>query len=136
MNEDVVIDASVAAKWVLLEAGSDAAAELLRPGIAMHTPELCLAELSNVLWKRARRGELTHAEAADALKIAMDLPVRHHPHAPLAPDALLISLEFDITAYDAFYVALARSLDAVMITADRRLAGAGRTDPDWPVRML
>jgi predicted nucleic acid-binding protein len=32
-------------------------------------------------------------------------------------------LRHNLTAYDAAYVALAEALDAVLLTADRRLAG-------------
>jgi predicted nucleic acid-binding protein len=137
MPHDVVIDASLASKWVLPERDSGAALAILRQeDIVFHAPELCVAELVNILWKRVKRGELSPREAIDTLELVRALPVRHHPHEPLADSALAIAIEFDITAYDALYVAVARGLGAEVITADGRLARAGASDPQWPVRML
>lgn len=132
----IVIDASVAAKWVVLEVGSDTAADILRSGAPLHAPEQCLAEIANVLWKRARRGDITAMEAAEAMRHAADLPVDLHAHATLVAPALLIAMEANITVYDALYVALARSLDAELITADKRLVASGALIDDWPVRLL
>ena len=44
-----VIDASVAAKWLLPEDGSDQASALL--GDALLVPDLLFAELANIFWK-------------------------------------------------------------------------------------
>jgi predicted nucleic acid-binding protein len=57
----VIVDASVAIKWVVQEEGSDTAAALA--GQALSAPTLLTVECANVLWVKARRGELTSAEA-------------------------------------------------------------------------
>ena len=49
-----------------------------------------------------------------------------HPVAPLARD--LWALRESLTAYDAAYLALARALDARVLTTDRGLAAAARSD--------
>jgi predicted nucleic acid-binding protein len=48
----IVIDASVAVKWVVREPDSDAADALL-DDIELIAPVLWLAEAANVLWRRA-----------------------------------------------------------------------------------
>ena len=132
----VVVDASVAAKWLLPEHGSDAALALLRePGISLHAPELWPAELLNVLWKRKRRGEVTGAEAVEHAGRVAHMPVRIHGHAPLLSAALLLALRHDVTVYDALYVALARSIGGTVVTADTLLLRAG-TGETWPVEPL
>jgi predicted nucleic acid-binding protein len=132
-----VIDASVAAKWILPEPDSDVAMVLLEQADArFHVPELCTAELANVLWKRSRRGEISSLDAVEAAAQLRDLPVRRHSHQTLITPALLIALQHGITVYDALYVALALSLDATVITADRTLAGARTSGDDWPVQVL
>jgi predicted nucleic acid-binding protein len=50
------------------------------------------------------------------------LRIRRYPHASLL-DAMW-SLRRNVTAYDAAYVALARQLDATLVTRDVRLARA------------
>ena len=60
-GERLVIDASIAVKWVVPEPDCDRA-EALRdhPLVA---PDLLFAECANVLWKKVRRGELSKDEA-------------------------------------------------------------------------
>jgi hypothetical protein len=53
----IVVDASVALKWVIEEDGSDAAEALLLEE-PLTGPDLLLVECANVLWTKARRGEL------------------------------------------------------------------------------
>lgn len=47
--------------------------------------------------------------------------------AELAPAALLTAIDLGVSAYDGTYAALTQSLDAVLVTADRRLAAAVRS---------
>jgi predicted nucleic acid-binding protein len=51
----IVVDASVALKWVIPEAGSDAAAGLLHDELI--APDLWLTEAANALWRHARLGK-------------------------------------------------------------------------------
>jgi predicted nucleic acid-binding protein len=137
MERHLVVDASVAAKWILAESGSEAAWELLdNDELTLHAPELCIAELTNTLWKRVRRGELKPFEAIEASGLLRDLPMEEHAHKPIVLSALAIALQQNITVYDALYVALALSLETTVITADRRLMEAGAGAGDWPVRLL
>ncbi len=55
----VVIDASVALKWVLGETDSDAADALFDRDEDLIAPALWLAEAANALWRRARTGEVS-----------------------------------------------------------------------------
>ena len=50
------------------------------------------------------------------------LRIRRYPHESLL-DAIW-QMRFNLPAYDAVYVALARVLGAELVTRDRRLAGA------------
>src|SRR3954469_9743264 len=112
MRKHYVIDASVAAKWILPEAGSDRAAELLTTsGAIFHAPELCIAEVTSTLWKRVNRGELTRSAAGGAIALVSDLPLRPQAHQPLVTSAFGIAIDRGISVYDALYVAHAMSLD-------------------------
>jgi hypothetical protein len=64
----LVVDASVAIKWVLPEEGHGLALRIQDlyedEKLDLVAPCLLIAEAGNVLWKRVRRGELTR-EAAE-----------------------------------------------------------------------
>ena len=114
-----VIDASVAAKWLLPEEGSDHASALL--GDALLVPDLLFAELANVFWKKQVRCEIDTATADAAMRWLMQAPLQVHSCAGLAAQAMSLSIRIEHPAYDCFYLALARRSGCPLVTADRRL---------------
>ena len=114
-----VIDASVAAKWLLPEDGSDQATALL--GDALLVPDLLFAEVANIFWKKQMRGEMTAATADAAARWLTQAPLQVHPCAGLTADAVSLSIRLQHPAYDCFYLALARRTCCPLVTADRRL---------------
>lgn len=119
MNE-AVVDASVAAKWVLDEEHSGQAARLLNLP-ALYAPAHWLAEAVHVLSTKVVRGELTADEAKERAGILLLAPVRVDPLAGLAQSALSISVAARLSGYDGLYVALAVFRSIPFVTADRRL---------------
>jgi predicted nucleic acid-binding protein len=115
-----VIDASVAAKWVVEEDHS-AKASLLLSLDARHAPDHWLAEAANVLWSKVFHGDLTAADAEERIGVLMRAPVVGMPIAELMPRAFAISVACMVTIYDSLYVALAEKRDIPLVTADRRL---------------
>lgn len=116
-----VVDASVVAKWFFREQGTDRARELLQRGGDLVAPELLLAEVANVAWKRALRGE-TSADHARA--VARALPQVMSFFAPLSSlhgRALELALTLGHSVYDCCYLALAESRGLPLVTADLRL---------------
>ncbi|HEV2461169.1 MAG TPA: type II toxin-antitoxin system VapC family toxin, partial [Ktedonobacterales bacterium] len=67
MSGAVVVDASVALKWLMVEAYADVAENMLRDwlirGARILAPALLTSEIANALYKRVRRGELTPEDA-------------------------------------------------------------------------
>ena len=63
----VVVDASVAVKWFIAEQWTEESRKLLAGRIDRHAPDLILAETTNVLWKKARRGEIKDPHAYDVV---------------------------------------------------------------------
>jgi len=61
----LVVDASVAAKWLVSEPLSNRALAVLGGSDELIAPDLFLAEVGNILWKKARAGHLTPAMAAE-----------------------------------------------------------------------
>ena len=58
------------------------------------------------------------------LSALLDLPIRSYELRELAAASLPRAVATGLSAYDACYLVLAEALDAVLVTADRRLAEA------------
>lgn len=118
----IVVDASVAVKWVLGEAGGDAADALLDQDLM--APVLWLAEAANVLWRRARTGDITAEQANVRLSELLKAPVASLPIEPHLERALGLAMEIGHPVYDCVYLALALHHDTHVVTADRRFSAA------------
>ena len=131
----VVVDASVAVKWVLDERGSEMAVSLREQELI--APALWLAEAANVLWRHAQTGEITGNEAAEHFSELLQAPVATLPIEPHLAPALKLALEIGHPVYDCIYLALALQHHTHVVTADRRFASAASTpDLAGSVRLL
>jgi predicted nucleic acid-binding protein len=124
----VIVDASVAIKWVLSEDGSEAAKRLVADEI-LAAPDLMFIECANVLRTKTRRGELSALFAGEALAVIDAIPIRSIPARPHVAAAHAIALELDRSAYDALYLAVALAERATLFTADMRFAVAAQAHP-------
>lgn len=117
----VVVDASVALKWVLTEDGTDRARALITRS-PLAAPDLLWIECTNVLWVKARRGQITARDARAACAAIAGTPIRVVPAEQLVADALDIALELEHAAYDCLYLAAALAERCVLVTADATFA--------------
>jgi len=120
-----VLDASVAVKWYVPEVHSEKALSLLEAqrsaDLAIHVPDLFLAEAGNILWKKVRRGEISERDAGEISRALLSLPKTVYPTEALLAASLELACRLGRTVYDSLYLALAALLDAPLITADQRL---------------
>ena len=129
----VVVDASVALKWVVDEEGSDAAADLL-DGRVLLAPPLILIEIANALWAMQRRGVITPEDGADALDRLLSAPWTMPTDASaLVGQAYRLARLLEHPVYDCVYLALALERQAPVVTADRRFVASASRDPDTAV---
>ena len=139
MTDLLVVDASVALKWVVHETGSTEAAVLLSRVMAGHlslvAPEHLVGEVGNALRKRVAQRVLLADDAVAALdavaEIGMELLGGHERWRR----SLRAALDWGVTTYDALYVLLAQDLGAELVTADLRLTETARAR-SLPVRPL
>ncbi len=118
----IVVDASVVAPALADDdADGDRARERLQ-GERLVAPELLDLEVVAVVRKALLAGVLDERRAAMALADLADLDLERVSHRPLL--VRIWELRPNITAYDAAYVALAETIEATLVTADRRLSQA------------
>jgi predicted nucleic acid-binding protein len=118
--KEAVVDASVAAKWVV-EEDCSANAALLLSYDTLHAPAHWRAEAVNVLWAKVFRGDLTAADAEERMLVLNCAPIVDAEIAGLVPRAFAISVAHSVTLSDSLYVALAEQRDIPLVTADKRL---------------
>jgi predicted nucleic acid-binding protein len=118
----IVLDASVVAKLLVEEPGSAEARALVAEMASAAAPDLLVAEVGNMLWRRVRAGTTPRDAVAELLRIVPAIVADLHPLRPLGPAALRIAVQRDHPIYDCFYLALAQREGLPLATADRRLA--------------
>lgn len=114
----VLIDASIAVKWVIDEPGSAAAVLLLDRRLA--APDLLCPECANILWKKVSRRELSAEEADVAARALEAAEVELLAMRPYLAAAAALASELDHPAYDCIYLATADAMALPLVTADER----------------
>ncbi|GAB3301309.1 PIN domain-containing protein [Geodermatophilus aquaeductus] len=117
LDASVVIDAMAVAG-----PAGDSARRLVSEESWLHLPSMAGAEITSALRSMVLRGVLSAGDARVAAVRASRLRARRYPFEPFL--ARVWDLRDNVTVYDAWYVALAESLDAPLVTADDRLRRA------------
>lgn len=86
----------------------------------LHTPEFCLLECANILWKQVRFHSITAGSVKQALIRLENTPLVVHSARSLLPRALTIGLDHELAIYDSIYIALAELLVLPLLTVDAR----------------
>lgn len=128
VSAGLVIDASVAMKWLVDEDGSEAAFTLRDRDLA--APALLRIEAANVLRTLVARQAATPDKALDLFALLQDAPLTIVDHdEALERRALQLGLELSHPVYDCFYLALAERMGRRLITADSRFLKALSSTP-------
>jgi predicted nucleic acid-binding protein len=118
-----VVDASVAAKWIVVEEFYAEARLLPSPSADLIAPDVMPLELSRVMLKKVRRGELSEASARLPIVAGLQF-MTFHPSLNLLARAIDISLQHQRDPFDGLYIALALQERCPLVTADRILYDA------------
>jgi predicted nucleic acid-binding protein len=136
-----VVDASVAAKWMLPTSGEDlveSAVELLDGYVGgdfdLIVPDLFWAECGSILWKAVRARRCSQEDAEKALDKVHAYGFATVSSAKLIHRAFSIAIKFDRTVYDSLYIALATEYRIQLVTADEKLVKA--VESQCPVMWL
>lgn len=125
MNGSVVVDASLAVKWLVSEVHTEKAIALARAwarsGTQPVAPYLMPVEVTNAIHKRVSRHGISLEVAIRLLEGLLGAGIEFREPAGLHQRALELAGQLRLdTIYDAHYLALAESIGCELWTADER----------------
>ena len=116
-----VVDASVLGALFFREAQAEEALSHIG-GYELYAPTLLSYELTSLARKKTHRYPEQRGPLAQALALALAMDIRRVEVEH--QEVLQLALEKEITAYDASYLHLARSLGVPLVTFDQKLSAA------------
>ncbi len=116
----LVVDASVAVKWIAREPGNEAARALFDLPDPLIAPDWLLVEAASALWTKVKRSELLQIHAEGHLRVLPDFFSRLHESTTLLQDAFRWSFRLRHPVYDCLYLALALRESCQLVTADEK----------------
>ena len=138
MSNVVVVDASIAIKWLLVEPDSNKAAKLLdewiNMGMLIFAPSLLTYEITNALYQKVRKGEITLDRAKEALaEISLaEISFDFSTDFAFSTRAVELANHLSLPAtYDSHYLALAERKGCELWTADLRMWNSIKGKLDW-----
>ena len=88
----------------------------------LHAPQIIDLEVANAIRRWEMSGLIGRRDGAAILEVYLAMNIRRYDHKPLLGEVW--ALRHKLTAYDASYLALARSLGAELLTMDDGLRKA------------
>ncbi|MCD2184705.1 type II toxin-antitoxin system VapC family toxin [Rhizobium sp. GN54] len=124
-----VVDASIAGTWLLPDEENEFAAQVMsrmadEDALA---PDLLQHEIRSILLSAERRGRIDDDLVYTALSRFRGLPLRLVSRSDDA-EVVRVARRYQLSAYDAAYLALALLENAPLATLDRKLASAARSE--------
>lgn len=126
----IVVDASVAVKWFVPEPGNDAAQKLLAGDKPLIAPALIRIEVTSAFVRQFRRDVLPEEDARAAHEaweqMLTEGTIRLVADADLFEEAVACAFAARHDLPDCLYLALAKRMRALVVTADAALVERGR----------
>lgn len=125
-TSNILVDASVVAKWFLADEDDASFAlkikqDFLLRKVSISVPLFIFYEISNLLKSASKSIRITEKEAQDAFEGFLDLNFIIYSTKELLKKTLEKAILYDISSYDASYIALAEYLKVSFFTADYKL---------------
>ena len=131
----LAIDASAMAKWFLSDESYVAEALALKAEVdagraSLHAPTHVHYEVANLLRRAVRARRITRVQAEQAITDMLEAPISLTDAPDILQEALALSLERNLSFYDACYLAVAQLINGSLISDDRNMRRAlGGNDP-------
>ena len=114
----VVVDANVALHWTIESPLSAHAERLLHGGVALIAPDFIIVEVTNAFYFTIRDRPDRVARALDGLEFLPRWFSELVPAVTLRHRAMACCMDLEHPAYDCYYLALAESRDAKLVSTD------------------
>ena len=138
VDDVIVVDASLALKWVLEEEDSSGAKKLLQQwtdnDVEIIAPALFVYEVTSILYRQTVTKKLSYDDASEGLKklFSMGVILEFSDYEQKSVQAMAFARQFSLpAAYDAQYLSLAFSEDCRYWTADAKLWKAVQGKLNW-----
>lgn len=129
----MIIDASVLLSALFPDEAQQQAQAVIRDHvlgqILLAAPTLLTYEITNAVWQGVRRQRISHDQAEEILRTVDGLAIAQESVA--WHTILPFAAQFNRSAYDASYLALAHTQNQPFITGDLRLYNAVHADLTW-----
>lgn len=125
----LVVDASVTMGWCFEDEATPALDAQLDQVVAQSAtvPALWRLEVANVLLAAERRGRLVQAQSSRFVALLEQLPITVESETTSVSELISLGRTYELTAYDAEYLALAMRHALPLATTDAHLAAACRS---------
>ena len=122
----IIADSNIIVKWFIPEEYSEYAVVLrddhLYGRVNVIAPVYAILEFANSMRKYVIRGILSKDKAIKALEYLKKTSITYVDiNFDLAREALKYAIENHVTAYDSYYIVLARKYNTIAYTADEKL---------------
>ncbi|MBA3896004.1 MAG: type II toxin-antitoxin system VapC family toxin [Sphingomonadaceae bacterium] len=122
----IVVDASVAIKFVVAEPGSEEALAYVTSQELLVAPDWMLVEAANALFNKVETDALTRVQARANFDALPDFFGHLYPTMDLLDEATRLSFDLRHAVYDCLYLALAMRERTAVVTADREFVKAAK----------
>jgi predicted nucleic acid-binding protein len=121
----LILDSSVIAKWFFVENDSDNAIKIKEQftnnKISISVPLLLYYEINNLLKTAVKKYRIDEGDAIKVYKAFLQLNFVTYSSEFLLQTTIETAIKYDISSYDATYVALSEYLQIQFLTADQKL---------------
>jgi predicted nucleic acid-binding protein len=119
----VILDVSAAIEILLQKEKKKLFLEKYQSATWVITPDLYVAEITNVMWKYCKAGIICHDDCIHYVEDGIAMIDDFIDAKSLWKEALGESIKNEHSVYDMLYAVLARRNDAVLLTNDKLLSG-------------
>jgi len=128
MPDQVVVDSSVAIKWLVPQINSPQALNIaeksLTGSLKLLAPDLIYPEIGNILWKLSRFGNLSQTECCEALALFQSIKLEITKSELILTEAYQFAFTHQRTEYDSLYIVLSQYHHCPFVTDDMKLVNA------------
>ena len=126
MPTDIILDSSVVAKWFFPAEEDSKIAIVIKDlfvskNISISAPLLLCYEINNLIRTAVKSLRINKDLAKDAYQGFLELDIVYYSSTELMGSTLDKAIMFDISSYDAAYIALSEYLNIPFYTADHKL---------------